>query len=114
VGQQTWETLLNFPVTLKTPKAIQAIQISLGLPPTGIWDPAFVLSVKNFQAARGIPSTGVVDLGTWHLLVSGCNSSLATAVWGFDIGWPEGKGRGRRRGRGGREEKGRRDVKGGR
>jgi hypothetical protein len=33
---------------------------------------------------------GIVGENTWNLLVSGCNSSLATQLYGLDIGWPEG------------------------
>ena len=31
-----------------------------------------------------------VDMGTWHLLISGCQASVGSAAYGIDIGWPEG------------------------
>ena len=45
-----------------------------------------------FQRARGasVSSGDAVDEQTWHLLVSGCNSSAATAAYWFDAGWPQG------------------------
>jgi len=90
VGSGTWSTLLNFTVQAKDISAVKAVQILLGLDPTGILDTTFIQMVKLFQTSRGLVFTGVVDPDSWHTLVTDCNSSLSTAVYGFDIGWPEG------------------------
>jgi len=90
VGEGTWQKLLNFTVQPGDISAVKAVQILLGVDQTGILDESFIRAVKLFQTNRGINITGEVDPNSWHTLVSDCNSSLSTAVYGFDIGWPEG------------------------
>jgi len=90
VAESTWPILLNFTVQPRTMNSVKAVQILLGVDQTGILDDFFIRAVKVFQTNRGLNDTGVVDPNTWHTLVSDCNSSLSTTVYGFDIGWPEG------------------------
>lgn len=78
------------------PAIVEAVQDALtsqGLPTniSGLFDPTTQANVVTLQSTRGAASTsGQVDGQTWHLLASGCNSSLDTAAFWFDAGWPQG------------------------
>ncbi|MFF2329436.1 MULTISPECIES: peptidoglycan-binding protein [unclassified Streptomyces] len=75
VGNDTWP-LLVVTVDSRTtkPDAIEAVQYLLhhaGVPTdtTGVYTLATMLSLKEFQASRSLPVTGVGDEGTWHALL---------------------------------------------
>ena len=59
---------------------------------TGVFDLQTQDELGAFKWARGASSSGgeFVDEQTWHLLISGCNSSAASAAFWFDAGWPQG------------------------
>jgi hypothetical protein len=59
---------------------------------SGIFDLQTQDKLGAFQRARGASrsSGDALDEQTWHLLVSGCNASAATAAYWFDAGWPQG------------------------
>ena len=75
-------------------EAVAAVQDALGVagfavPVTGRFDTATTAALSRFQASRhaDVQDGLQVDDNTWHLLVSGCNSSMDTAAYFFDVGW---------------------------
>jgi hypothetical protein len=58
---------------------------------TGIFDIGTADQLRAFKRSRGAvnSSLDIVDVETWHLLASGCNSSRSAAFW-VDVGWPQG------------------------
>ena len=102
VGSQTWPVLAatvtptragarNSGAVAAAQDALQAAGFYAGAL-SGNFDAATASSLAVFAAARGAVDTSgqAIDAQLWHLLVSGCNSSLATERFWIDVGWPQG------------------------
>lgn len=97
VDPPTWPVLLTTvgssifsgPAVSAAQSQLWALGFDVTQPYSGEFDAETKAALAAFQSSRSIPLTGLVDSLTWHLLVTGCNSSK-TNYWGFDVGWPQG------------------------
>ena len=63
-----------------TGAAVSTLQKMVGgLKVDGSYGPATVTRVKQYQAAKGLPVTGVTDLGVWYALLGVITPATATA-----------------------------------
>eukprot|EP00013_Stygamoeba_regulata_P000367 CAMPEP_0177640140 /NCGR_PEP_ID=MMETSP0447-20121125/6387_1 /TAXON_ID=0 /ORGANISM="Stygamoeba regulata, Strain BSH-02190019" /LENGTH=331 /DNA_ID=CAMNT_0019142197 /DNA_START=150 /DNA_END=1148 /DNA_ORIENTATION=+ len=97
MGPQTWTALVVQCSSSENAAgdAVLAVQQQLNywqfpVALTARFDTQTANATQFFQRSRGAEVDGVVGPNTWNLLVSGCNSSLTTQLYGLDIGWPEG------------------------
>jgi peptidoglycan hydrolase-like protein with peptidoglycan-binding domain len=102
VGSQTWPvlaaTVTPTRVGARDSGAVAAAQDALQASGfyagdvSGDFDAATASALAAFALARGAADVSgqAVDAQLWHLLVSGCNASLATERYWVDVGWPQG------------------------
>jgi peptidoglycan hydrolase-like protein with peptidoglycan-binding domain len=76
VGEQTWSALIRTLKQGSSGSAVTAAQVILSRVATpfvdadGVFGPKTGAAVKNFQAAKGLPSDGIVGPQTWRALAN--------------------------------------------